>query len=266
MPALKEPDILHKAKTVDEARRLYLEHFSGASEGQICGEASTYYTMLPTFTDISELARQVCPDDVKLIYLMRDPIERIRSHLSHDFMVGRLRDANFDRAVREDPRYISWSDYAMQARPWIQEFGLDRILFLSFENFAANRLTTIRRVFIHLGLNIDFEVAATRISNERGSQRASHSSTINRVLQSNFYQARVRKTLPDWLILASKNLLTRRRAIPTVSLSQETLLWLTEKFSNQQNELRKIGVSTYPGQIDHTGDNSQKNETIASIV
>lgn len=251
MPSSKEPDILHRAKTVEDANELYTRHFYSIEIGKFSGEASTYYTMLPTFTDVSGFARDVWHKDVKLIYLMRDPIKRIISHLSHDYMVGRLKHIDFDRAVRDDPRYIAWSDYAMQMRPWIAAFNLDPILFLSFENYVTNRECVMDRVFTHIGLDPKKANQPATASNTRGSQRELKFSGLGKFLRSNFYQNSVRTFLPQKTLEASKQILTRKRVPPDVILSDDTINLLTETFANQRADLAALGVGTYPGLVEH---------------
>lgn len=247
MPTAKEPDILHRAKTVEDAHGLYATHFDGASAGQLRGEGSTYYTMLPTFSDVTMLARNVCGKDLKLIYLMRDPIKRITSHLAHDYMVGRLQEPDFDRAVNDDPRYVSWSDYPMQAKPWLEHFGPDSILFLSFESYVSNRVETLSLVFSHLGLDPREAAISKSVSNERGSQRQLRFSGIEKALKSKFYQNSVRTVLPTSTLALLKRILMRKRALPAVTLSHETLAWLEARFAGQAAELDALGIQAQPG-------------------
>ena len=63
-----------------EDLRNYLTHFHNGAE-KIKGEASPSYSMLPTST--IRLIRALVPD-LKLIYLMREPISRAWSHARHN--------------------------------------------------------------------------------------------------------------------------------------------------------------------------------------
>lgn len=247
LPAFKEPDILHRARSEPEARLMYSRHFAAATPGQLCGEASTYYTMLPTFPEVADLAKQVCGPVLKLIYIMRNPIARIRSHLAHDFAVGRLGHTDFDRAVRDDPRYLAWSDYPMQAKPWIETFGLDQILFLSFETFVADRSGAVAQVVRHLGLDpVEMEIGAG-ISNQRGSQRQVRHPLVAQLIGSEFYRYGLRPLLPGRLVEGGKALSTRRRAVPPVTFSPETEERLALAFADQNTRLARLGVTVFPG-------------------
>ena len=66
----------------------YLDHFAPA-EGRLKGEASPSYAILPV--ERIRLVRRLFPD-VKLIFLMREPVGRAWSHARHNH---RYREANF---------------------------------------------------------------------------------------------------------------------------------------------------------------------------
>jgi len=251
LPTVKEPNILHRAESVDAAKRLYSKHFSSAPEGVLLGEASTYYTMLPTLKNVSAFARKVCGDKLKLIYIIRDPLARIRSHLSHDFAVGRIPDSDFDRAVRDDPRYIAWSNYPMQIAPWIEEFGLNNILVISFESFVEHRTDTLKTVLHHIGLEAELAAAGTTVSNQRGSQRQPRFTLVEKIVRSDLYASTLRPFLPSKLTAAFKRLLTFSRPIPEIELSHSTVRKLEEFFLNQVKLLQDLKIYPYstPGRI-----------------
>ncbi|MBN2906945.1 MAG: sulfotransferase [Rhodobacteraceae bacterium] len=247
MPSAKEPDILHKADGDEAARRLYALHFAGAAPGQLRAEGSTGYTMVPTRPCVAARARALCGPGLKIIYLMRDPVARIRSQLAHDYAVGRLARAEYDAAIRDDPRYRELSDYAMQARPWIEAFGLEQILFLSFEEFVADRDATLARVFEHLGLDPAGVRAGKGVSNPRGSQRQTRFAWIDRVVRSAQYQGHIRPLLPRAMVDLGKSALTRRRPAPEVVLTPQTEAALARAFAGQAQELAALGITTLPG-------------------
>ena len=60
----------------------YSSLFTRVGNKQLCGEASTNYTRWPQVDGVPELIQQIIPN-VKLIYIMRDPVERAFSHFVH---------------------------------------------------------------------------------------------------------------------------------------------------------------------------------------
>ncbi len=51
-------------------------------ENDLCGESSTHYTKLPDYPETVSRMKALLPS-VKLIYVMRHPIERLISHYVH---------------------------------------------------------------------------------------------------------------------------------------------------------------------------------------
>src|SRR5688572_21649590 len=56
--------------------------------GPVLGEASPSYAEYPRFGDTARRIRMLLPR-VKLIYCVRDPLERMRSHFNHEILEGR---------------------------------------------------------------------------------------------------------------------------------------------------------------------------------
>ena len=79
LPVLKEPEVLTTLERLDEMRAYYARLFRPARPGQLKGEASTAYTKRPNNEGVAEKARALCGDGLKIIYIRRDPVERIRS-------------------------------------------------------------------------------------------------------------------------------------------------------------------------------------------
>ena len=61
------------------------------------GEASASYTTYPDADEVPARIAKLLPD-VRMIYLVRDPIERIRSHYLHRLAAGK-EDLPIERAV-----------------------------------------------------------------------------------------------------------------------------------------------------------------------
>lgn len=55
-------------------------------------------------------------------------------------------------AVREDPRYLAYSDYAMQLEPYLELFGRKRIALLTTEQLAADPTAVVTTLCSWLGL------------------------------------------------------------------------------------------------------------------
>lgn len=145
----KEPGYFHQtadwAAGLDEYHRLY-----SPSPGQLTGEASTYYTFFPEFRETHKRLHDYNPA-LKLIYVVRQPVERVISHYTHN----RVREIDTrppEEAVFAEPAYVDRSRYGVQIRPYLELFGPENVLLLVFEEYTANQIATLYRVAEFLGI------------------------------------------------------------------------------------------------------------------
>jgi hypothetical protein len=95
--------------------------------------------------------------DVRLLYVVRHPLQRIRSHFVHQF--GRGQEAlPINRAVREDPRYVDTTRYAMQLERYLDFFPAEQILVVTSEHLDHERTATFRRIASFCGVDPDVDV------------------------------------------------------------------------------------------------------------
>ena len=153
MPPDKEPNAL----TADEVlgprgRRRYAALFRRASPGQLIGEASTAYTMRPDFEGCAGRARSVCGPDCRIVYIVRDPVERLISQHYHELSHGFIPEPDLLKAIQEYPRLVNYSRYGMQLRPWVEAFGRDNVALLSLEAYSASRNESLALLCRFLGV------------------------------------------------------------------------------------------------------------------
>jgi hypothetical protein len=132
----------------------YANHFSARSP--IRGESSPHYTNLPRFAGVAERMRHLLGADTRLIYMVRDPIERLLSHYVHN-VGGGYDDRPLEGAVA-DPRspYVQRGLYAMQLEPYFERFQRSRILVTTQDELDTATETTMRRVFEFVDVDATF--------------------------------------------------------------------------------------------------------------
>jgi hypothetical protein len=112
----------------------YLELFAAAGAVHYAGESSTEYSKAPRFPGVPERLHAFNPE-ARILYLMRDPIERAISHywhmVRHHGERRRLPDA-----LRREPEYADLSRYAMQLEPYVRLFGMGNVYALTFEEMV----------------------------------------------------------------------------------------------------------------------------------
>lgn len=156
MSAEKEPGYFVEELTLPKGEKWYLSLFEHDNRYRYLGESSTHYTKLPVFQGVPDRLHRFNPD-ARLIYIMRNPFERTLSHYWQAVRVRNWRERRGEprpllRAVREQPRYLAFSDYAMQLEPYISRFGRDALYTLTFERLVEDPQREVDQIYRWLGL------------------------------------------------------------------------------------------------------------------
>jgi hypothetical protein len=131
----------------------YARHFDPAAP--VRGESSPHYTTYPRWEGVPARMRSLVPD-AKLIFVVRDPIERIVSQYIHMRAAGD-EQKGLAAALRDNQTYVDRSRYWMQLEPFLEHYPRDSIMVLGAEELVARRRETLRRVFAFLEVDTAFE-------------------------------------------------------------------------------------------------------------
>jgi Sulfotransferase domain len=164
MPETKELKFFSHEEVWSQGVQWYSSLFP---EGyKLYGEGSVQYTMFPNFPDPPKRIASTLPD-VRMIFLVRDPIERMQSQYRHLFALGLEHDPVEDAFLRDWPSleiyrrpeerslYIHYSMYAMQLERYLEIFPPDRLLVLTSEELhvAETRPAAMGKILGFLGLD-----------------------------------------------------------------------------------------------------------------
>ena len=122
---------------------------------QLRGETSPDYTNLPDSAGTADRIRMGAPA-AKLIYLVRNPIERMVSHYIHARTSGGEARSLADAISEPESQYLMRSRYATQLKPFIELFSREQILIESQERLLRDRQQVLRRIFAFLGVDDTF--------------------------------------------------------------------------------------------------------------
>jgi hypothetical protein len=125
------------------------------TSAKIAGESSTMYTRSPAMPGTAERMADLVPD-TKLIYLVRDPIDRaIASYLEERFHGLDPRSVEEAFADLDDPYnpYLAASRYAEQLSPYLEHFGRDQLLILSLTDLERDPGAVLEQTFRFLGVD-----------------------------------------------------------------------------------------------------------------
>ena len=174
-----------------KGRAWYLAHFPGMHKRMagrrrtVTFEASPYYMVHPL---APERIRAFNPD-MKLIAILRDPVDRALSHYHHETRRG-VETLTFEEAIAAEPERLSGAErllrqaphhysyqhhhfsyldrgrYAHHLEPWLEHFPKKHLLVLRSEDLMEDPGPVMNRVFGFLGL------PAHRVPAGAGSRRS----------------------------------------------------------------------------------------------
>jgi hypothetical protein len=147
----------------------YSSHFSASAP--VRGETSPHYTNRPRFERVAERMRSVVPD-ARLIYMVRDPIDRMLSHYLHNLGGGYDERPLAEALSDPDSGYVARSRYFLQLEPYLESFGHDRIEIVAREELKRDRAATMRHLFELLGVDSGFSSEQFEREWETGTAKA----------------------------------------------------------------------------------------------
>ena len=134
----------------------YQSHFAHMTT-PVRGEATPSYSAHPYHRDVAERISALIPG-ARLLYIVRDPIERIVSHYIQQRADGDPR--SFTEHMREldrpDNSIVCPSRYAEQIDRYLEHFSPSQLLVVDQHRLRHERRATLRRVFGFLGVDPDF--------------------------------------------------------------------------------------------------------------
>ena len=158
MSRVKETNYFISEKNYWRGLAWYKSLFHGVAKQY--GETSPNYTKAEVFRHVPERMHATLPH-AKLIYVLRDPIERIISHYAHRCAQGK-ENRPLIKALECTKRnsYFTSSCYFAQLQRFLEYYPLQQFLIFSAEDLRFNRRAALRRVFEFLGVDAEFDSPA----------------------------------------------------------------------------------------------------------
>ena len=165
----KEPDFFDPGMTWDKGLDWYRGLFAEAAENQICGEASTHHARAPQVMHVPDRMIEIVPD-IKLIYMMRNPVDRAHSHYVHrhtkEIYPGQPFVKTFEEFVIDEPVCLDSGEYMMQINDFLRVFPREQFLFLLLDDVKSNPKAVLEETREFLGLSpFDFFAEGPLVAN-----------------------------------------------------------------------------------------------------
>ncbi|MEM6547588.1 MAG: sulfotransferase [Pseudomonadota bacterium] len=246
---VKNGALIHYDNTAGstEFRAQYADSFSHVSGAQWVGEDSTTYL----FSEVAPVRIKAMLPEVKLIFMLRDPVARAYSQYWHLVRTARIA-CTFEKAITAHPSIMLGSTYLPHLQRFQTLFPPEQIKVLLFEDFTANTQGSVDAVTDYLGAprmavseekswfnktvyptSLDAQLALNRIGRQIVAMRyANH-------LGSRFgARARLARRLHYLWFAHANRLFLRSEKKP--AMRGETRAFLTEHFSRRNQGLSRF--------------------------
>ena len=165
-----EPHYFYKSWEYEKPFSYYEEKYFKDVKNQIAiGERSSSYMF---GENVAERMHKHLPD-LKLIFMLRNPIERAFANYRYTVLEG-LEELSFEEVLVKEPERIKaqtgiWAEiqphnytgrgfYYEQLKKFMQYFSPEKMLILKSDTFGKNPVEDFKKVFRFLGVNEDFHV------------------------------------------------------------------------------------------------------------
>jgi hypothetical protein len=147
---LGEPNFFIEEHNWPRGRDWYESLFDGAGGATAIGECSPTYTWAHVYCGVPERMARVVPD-ARLVYVVRDPVARMRSMYMHQVSAGRER-RRAEVALLDD-RYLGPSRYGFQLAAFLDHFDRSQVLVIASEVLRDSPREALSAVYGHLGVD-----------------------------------------------------------------------------------------------------------------
>jgi len=144
----------------DNGLEWYRKKFRNHTSEEVIGEATPWYMCDDRAEWVPKRMHEVIPD-AKLIFILRDPVDRARSNYWDDFRNGEIQfTTTFSEFIRapesRSHTVIKCGEYYKHLRRFEEYFERDQFLILLHKEFRENPIESIQRIYKFLGVDPTF--------------------------------------------------------------------------------------------------------------
>lgn len=234
LPSVKEPHFFSRSWDMGES--WYRSVFADC-EG-ITGEASVSYSDARDAAIVAERIANVLPE-VRLIYALRDPVARLRSHYRHQVLRGRERRAFDEAVVDPNSEYVASSLYGKVIESYLGHY--DRAQFMVFDIGELNEDPAVWPAILrHIGAR---EAPMPDESHNVSEEKRQYTRPMLWLWERDFD---VPAVTPRWLRDVAKRVLTRDSASTDLLDTSNGLLpdSVLRALDQDKARLKSTGVQT----------------------
>ena len=163
-PQYKEPGFFSRDERFELGLDWYRGLFASAQPGQLAFESSTCYTRHPHFSDAAGRIHEHLPD-IKLVYIMRHPVDRLYSHYRHAMLERQKKDTgpviSLGAALLETEEYFDSGCYLKQIEQYTKYYDRDRFFFLTLDELKTDPDAILVKLQEFLGIEVEPTLSTT---------------------------------------------------------------------------------------------------------
>jgi len=217
----------------------YKKHFTACKPGMIKGEFCNRYLIDP----VAPKAIKDTFPDVKLIVVLRNPIDRTYSHYLMRKNFFKYETRSFEDAINEQPLYTERGMYYTQLKRYLKYFKREQLLILFLEDIKKNPEQEINKLFTFLHVKTDVKLSL--MGKRANPARVAKSSSLLRSMDK-FVRLMTTMRLSFIVTFFKKikinRIITRFNASPALDppMNPETRIRLAQIFESENRKLSEL--------------------------
>ena len=215
----------------DKGLEWYQSLFQACGDAKAIGEASGLYW---TAEDAPGLIKQYVPD-VKILILLRDPVERMYSHYLHTVRLGHELSPFSEMVTTRDfwfQYFVYVSSYQIHLKRYLKIFSKEHITVFLFDDLKANPQKYMEGMFDVIGVDSDFSLP--NIGRKYNPRHDTHIGVLERYLYELSHEIKVRtkRPIPEWLRQIGLSIVrVNSVTVKNAPIPRESCLKLKQEFS-----------------------------------
>ncbi len=247
----KEPHIYsfddrYEKRFSPEYENSFLNIFDWDKSYKYHGESSTSYWVTDNAPERIFKDNPEC----KLVVLLRDPIDRIISHYTWLFSLGRIKKnfreevsywINQKYSIYNNPGgnykyYDLYSRYGTLIERYLEHFNKDQVLIIEFEQMKNNTLEIVNQIYKFLGLKVVSKIEETIVNK---SKKGIEILPLESKLQW------LKKIMPNKILSILKIRSKYKKVFNPITINapkptEEDIIWLKDLFKEEVIKLNKL--------------------------
>ncbi len=245
MSETKELNFFIEEASWSKGLEWYKDQF--VSDAKWKGESSISYTKAHEYRGVPDRIFDVLGGDVKMIYILRDPIKRFESN----FTDGKTyRDVPPDYSINDyakvtDNPYLMTSNYHYQINAYLEKFKLENILFLTSEELQSNPLKVLNEIADFLAIE-SFDKYFVPGKKLNVSNEKQYKNKLGERISGNALLSGFKRIFPTRAIRSVsgsrvyKKLIFNKIDVELDRLDEASIEVLKEYFREEMSKLRKL--------------------------